>query len=99
MGNTKMTRHQKKYTIVCDWCGERKETSREDTKTCGDVCRKRMSFYRATLGYDPDQPPGPFTGQAAVDLEVFRLITNERRRREAAAAYLRATGKLPPRDA
>lgn len=77
-------------TIRCEWCGEHRECTREDTKTCGDRCRARLSFYVRSLGYPPDELPGRMTGQQAVDLEIFRLITNERRRREAAAAERKA---------
>lgn len=77
---------EKYTTILCEWCGEHRECSRADTKTCGPRCRARMSFYVRELGYRPDEIPGPITGQQAVDLEIFRLVTNEQRRRKAAAA-------------
>ena len=71
-----------KYTtILCQWCGEHRETARVDTKTCGPRCRARLKFFVDYLGYAPDGIPGPITGQQAVDLELHRLITDEQRRR------------------
>jgi len=92
MGKQKFTRAKRelKHTILCDWCGQHKETSREDTKTCSGTCRQRLAFYTRSLGYAPDGIPGPVTAQQAIDLEVFRLITNEQRRRAAAAAERKA---------
>ena len=80
-----------KYTtILCQWCGEHRETARVDTKTCGPRCRARLKFFVDYLGYAPDGIPGPITGQQAVDLELHRLITDEQRRRAAAAAETKA---------
>jgi hypothetical protein len=90
------SKHRKVYTIICDWCGDRRETSREDTSTCGDVCRKRMANFIKRMGYKPDGIVGPFTTQDAVDKEVERLIAQERQRRKALwaerAAYLARPG-------
>lgn len=73
-------------TILCEWCGEHRECTRGDTKTCGDRCRARLSFYVGRLGYPPDELPGKVTAQTAVDREIRRLIIQEKRRRAAAAA-------------
>lgn len=83
-------KHAKCYTVLCDWCGDRKEVSRSDTATCGDVCRKRMSVFVRFFGYKPDAIVGPFTAKDAIDKEVKRLITLEQRRRAAAAAEKKA---------
>jgi hypothetical protein len=95
----KVTRdaHAKCHTIMCDWCGERREVSRTDAKTCGPKCRMRMSNYVRRMGYRPDGIVGPFTTQDAIAKEIDRLILQEQRRRRDAKAYLDATGKLPPR--
>jgi hypothetical protein len=77
---------ERRYTVLCDWCGENTETSREDTRTCGTRCRSRMSFYCRRMGYRPDHIIGPYTAQQAVDAEVGRLIKQERQRRQAIAA-------------
>lgn len=97
-GNHRGTKHQQKYTIICDWCADRRETARETTKTCGPKCRKRLSGYVLHFGYAPDHPPGPCTLFDAVGLEVHRLIIEEQRRRKAKAEYLKATGTALPRD-
>jgi hypothetical protein len=72
--------------ILCEWCGETRECTRADTKTCGDRCRARLSFYIARLGYPPDGLPGKVTAQTAIDREVRRLVLAEKRRRETANA-------------
>jgi len=88
MPKTKRPRgkRSRNVTILCEWCGEQRETSRQDTRTCGDRCRARMKFYVDYLGYAPDSIVGPLTGQQGVDLELHRLITQEQRRRAAASA-------------
>lgn len=77
-------------TILCEWCGEHRETSRQDTKTCGDRCRARLKFFTDYLGYPPDSIQGPVTGQQAVDFELHRLITQEQDRRKVVEAERRA---------
>jgi len=86
MGRTAGQKHRLAYTILCEWCGERKESSREDMKTCGEACRLRLSRFRARFGYEPDEPPGRTTARFAIDLEVHRLIVQEQRRRAAERA-------------
>lgn len=73
-----------KYTILCDWCGERKESSREDRKTCSGRCRQRLAAFVNTCGYAPDSAPGPVTAQHAIDLEILWLFKNESLRRQNA---------------
>lgn len=82
MGRTAGAPHQLAYTILCEWCGQTKQSSREDTKTCGESCRLRMSRFRSRFGYEPDEPPGNITARTAFDLEIFRLIKQEQRRRK-----------------
>lgn len=90
------SRHRKVFTILCDWCGERRECSREDVRTCGDRCRKRLANYTKRLGYKPDAIVGPYTVQDAIDKEVERLIRQERERRRAVAAELAQWVKRQP---
>lgn len=73
----------KRYTVLCEWCGVTKPTSRADTRTCSGKCRQRMLAYTREFGYLPDQPPGDVTAGAAIDLELLRLIRAERERRKA----------------
>ena len=75
-------------TILCDWCGERKETSRSDTKTCSGKCRQRLAFFVNWCGYPPDHIQGPITAKDAIDRELGRLLEQERRRRAAARALV-----------
>lgn len=84
-----------RHTILCDWCGERKETSRPDTKTCSPRCRQRLSTYTRSCGYPPDCAPGLVTAQEAIDIEILRLLVGERRRREEVKAERRAYQNSP----
>lgn len=70
-----------RYTILCDWCGERKKVARVDAKTCSGRCRQRLAFFVKCCGYPPDHMPGPKTAQDAIDLEIDRLFRQERQRR------------------
>ena len=86
MGRTAGGRHAKLYTIRCAWCGEAKETSREDTLTCSETCRRKVYQFRTRFGWAPDDPPGPITVGAAIEVELCSLIHREQSRRAAAAA-------------
>ena len=92
MAKTKRPRGKREanITILCEWCGETREVSRGDARTCGDRCRARISFYVRTLGYRPDGIVGPLTAREAIDLEVHRLIMQEQRRRKAAKDEMEA---------
>jgi hypothetical protein len=81
-------KHELRYTVLCDWCGEHKETSREDTKTCGGRCRQRLAAFVNWCGYPPDHIQGPITAKDAIDRELGRLLEQERRRRAAARALV-----------
>ena len=87
-------------TILCEWCGDHRECTRGDVKTCGTRCRARLSFYIRSIGYPPDGIPGPITAQTAVDLEIFRLLLQEKRRRACLAserkAYLARKENMTP---
>ena len=80
-GNHRRTKHEVKYTILCDWCGGIRETAREDTKTCSDKCRSRLSAFFGRFGYEPRDTPGPVTASVAAAAEIDRLISEERQRR------------------
>ena len=83
-------KHALSHTILCEWCGEHKETSREDTKTCCDSCRGRLARWMRTFDYAPPELPGHVTFGVAERREVLRLIREEARRRRAALAAIRA---------
>jgi hypothetical protein len=74
-----------RYTILCDWCGVIKNTSRYDAKTCSGKCRQRMAKFVLVCGYRPDHCPGPKTAQDAIDLEILRLLRQEAERRKMTA--------------
>lgn len=82
-GKRKGSRHRRFFTIICDWCGDQKEVSRSDAKTCSGKCRQRMAFFIRCCGYAPDGPPGPKTAQDAVDVEIIRLFRQEARQRQS----------------
>lgn len=82
-GNHRRTKHAQKYTILCEWCKERRETAREDTKTCGDRCRARLNAFVTRFGYEPLEMPGPVTAGEAIRDELERLIREERTRQRA----------------
>ena len=75
-------------TCICEWCGERFETTRDDTLTCGARCRNRRSAYYRRLGYYPDAIPGPVTTGTAVAAELRRLVAAESARRAQLRAEL-----------
>lgn len=57
-GKYQGAKHQHNTTIVCVMCGDRRECSREDVKTCGVACRRALARYVARWGHAPDEPPG-----------------------------------------
>lgn len=85
-GNYRRTKHERKYTILCEWCQERRETAREDTKTCSDTCRTRLCTFVRRFGYEPLTMPGPITATQAIRAELNRLIRDEQARQKASKA-------------
>jgi len=79
-------RRETKFTILCLWCGERRECTRDDAKTCGARCRLRLSRFLNLVGFLPDGPVGEKTVDQAYKELVAELLARERARRECRAA-------------
>ena len=93
--NRKGIKHLSAYTITCAWCGEAKEVTRADARTCSPTCRQRLSRLTLITGFPPDEPPGKRTVQHVYLELVQLLLAREKSRREQHTAYIRATGQLP----
>lgn len=81
-------------TIICAWCGEYKEVTRSDVKTCGPSCRSRLHRFTMMAGFPPDEIAGDRTPQQMFDLLVGELLIREKRRREVVAAENRRAAEL-----
>lgn len=73
-------------TIICVWCGEHKEVTRGDAKTCSPGCRSRLHRYTMMTGFPPNEVAGKRTAQEMFDLLVGELLIREKYRRELEAA-------------
>ena len=81
-------------TIICVWCGEHKEVTRSDVKTCGPSCRSRLYRYTQMTGFPPDEVAGTRTPQEMFDILVVGLLIREKYRREMEAANNKRAAEL-----
>lgn len=81
-------------TIICVWCGEHKEVSRGDVKTCSPTCRSRLHRYTMMAGFPPNEVAGKRTPQQMFDLLVGELLIREKYRRELEAANNKRAAEL-----
>jgi hypothetical protein len=81
-------------TIICQWCGESKEVTRGDAKTCSPACRSRLHRYTMMAGFPPNEVPGNRTAQQMFDLLIFELLLREKHRRELEAENNRRAAEL-----
>ncbi len=75
-------RRETNVTIICEWCGEHKDVSRGDTKTCSPKCRTSLHRFVQMAGFPPDELPGERTPQQMFDLLVGMLLIREKARRD-----------------
>jgi len=73
--------YETRFTIFCQWCGERKEVVRENTRTCSVNCRMHLARFRSVCGFEPDEPPGHVTPTQALNALFMELLKAERARR------------------
>lgn len=81
-------------TILCEWCGEQKEVTRTDVKTCSGKCRSRRARFFALCGFYPDSIPGNVSVQTAYQLLILELLAREKARRELVSINNRKAAEL-----